>query len=595
MAGEPSGNEPPPADDGGRPPTRPADDDGVRGAGPGPGFAAAPYPGYQQPPGPSEGQSPPPSPGQPGWSQYRPEQTAGRVAAADMPGGWYAAPAPPRRRLRPAAALLVALTLVLVLGGGAFAFYKLGPLSAFNSGPEAAGAMPADTSAYVGVNLDPSGSQKVAMLQFLLHFDSFKSASAVPSPTDDVRRRLITDALKSSRCPAVKYDRDVAPWIGSAFGAGIVGADPTAQDAVVAIQEHDESAATRALEKLRSCSASVTGADRTGYAFANGFVLIASSQVRADRYAASATRRSLSDTDHFKSDLAALGQTGVLTGWADISVLGPGVLNRLHGFPRVSSGRVPTASRAAFTLRFTSNVAELAAVATSTSVAQPSSMTSPIGSLPDDTSVALSVSGGRRFTDHAWRSITARLSDADVRRVVQAVADRTGLQLPDDVGTLLGDNLLFAGSLRGVDASSIRRPQDLPFGVRITTDVNAFNDMWRRVEAHAGSSGTSSLVRQDFPGGTALSFDDTYADKLAHLDGHLGDTAAFKDAVPRWRDSAFVAYVNVHDIIRAFHHEIAGAEPPRVVTDLDKLRSAGLSVWQSGDHSFMTLRLTLDG
>jgi hypothetical protein len=594
MTGEPSENKPPPADDGGRLPMRPIDDDGARGPAPGPGFAAVPYPGYNQPAGVIDGRSPAPSPAQPGWSQYGPDQTVRLAAAADAPGGWYAAPAPPQRRLRPVAALLVALTLVLVLGGGAFAFYKLGPLSAFESGPEAAGAMPAGTTAYVGVNLDPSGSQKVAMLQFLLHFDSFKSASAVPSPGDDVRRRLIADALKSGRCSAVKYQRDLEPWIGSAFGAGIVGANPTAQDAVIAIQEHDESAARRALEKLRSCSAPVTGADRTGYAFANGFVLIASSQVRADRYAASASRTSLSDTDHFKSDLAALGQTGVLTGWADISVLGPGVLDRVNGSLGVSSGRVPTASRAAFTLRFTSNVAELAAVATSTSVAQQPSVTSPIGNLPDDTSVALSVNGGRQSADRAWQRVTAQLSNADVRRIVQAVADRTGLRLPDDVGTLLGDNLLFAGSLRGIDASSISAPQELPFGVRITTDVNAFNEMWRRVESHAGTSGTSSLVRQNFPGGTALSFDGTYADKLAHLDGHLGDTAAFKDAVgPRWRDSAFVAYVNLHDITRAFHDEIAGAEPPRVVTDLDKLRSAGLSVWQSGDHSFMTLRLTL--
>ncbi len=340
----------------------------------------------------------------------------------------------------------------------------------------------------------------------------------------------------------------------------------------------------------------MTGADRMGYAFANGFVLIASSQARADRYAASASRTSLSDTDHFKSDMAALGQTGVLTGWVDISVLGPGVLDRINGSPGASTGRVPAATRAAFTLRFTSNVAELAAVATSTSVARQPSVTSPIGNLPDDTSVALSVSGGRQSVDRGWQSLTAQLSDADVRRIVSAVADRTGLRLPEDVGTLLGDNLLFAGSLRGIDASSISGPQELPFGVRITTDVHAFNDLWRRVEAHAGTSGTSSLVRQNFPGGTALSFDGAYADELAHLDGHLGDTAAFKDAVgPRWRDSALVAYVNVHDITRAFHDEIARTEPPRVVTDLDQLRSAGLSVWQSGNHSYLTLRLTLDG
>lgn len=519
----------------------------------------------------------------------------GFPAAEHGPGGPRSDPAPPRRRLRPAAALLVALTLMLVLGGGAFAFYKFGPLGAFQSGPEAAGAMPADTTAYVGVNLDPSGSQKVAMLQFLLHFDTFKDASAVPSPGDDVRRRLITDALKSARCSALSYQRDLKPWIGSAFGAGVVGANPTAQDVVVAIQEHDRGAAMRALEKLRSCSTSVTGTDRTGYAFANGFVLIASSQPQADRFAASASRTSLSDTDHFRSDMAALGQTGVLTGWADISVLGPGVLNRVNGSPGVSAGRVPAASRAAFTLRFTSNVAELAAVATSTSVAPQPSVTSPIGNLPDDTSVALSVSGGRQSADSAWQSFTAQLSDADVEQIVQAVADRTGLQLPRDLGTLLGDNLLFAGSLKGTDMSSIRGPQELPFGVRITTDVKSFDDMWRRVEAHAGTSGPSSLARQNFPGGTALSFDDTYADQLAHLDGHLGETPAFKDAVgPHWKDSALVAYVNVRDFARAFHAEIAKTETPRVVADIDKLQSVGMSVWQNGNHSYLTLRLTLE-
>jgi hypothetical protein len=588
MSGEPSGNEPPRGDDPGNLPMHPADDDGARG--PGPGFEAVPYPGYGQPSGFSYEQPAAPGPAQPGW-----HQAMGFAAAEHGPGGPHSDPGSPRRRLRPVAALLVALTLVVVLGGGAFAFYKLGPLSALQSGPEAAGAMPAETTAYVGVNLDPSGSQKIAMLQFLLHFDSFKNVSAVSSPGDDVRRRLITDALKSARCSALSYQRDLQPWIGSAFGAGVVGANPTTQDAVVAIQEHDQAAATRALQKLRSCSASVTGPSRMGYAFANGFVLIASSQPRADRFAVSARRTSLSDTDHFRSDMAALGQTGVLTGWADLSVLGPGVLNRVAGSPGLSSGRVPPATRAAFTLRFTSNVAELAAVGTSTVVAPRPSVTSPIGNLPDDTSVALSVSGGRQLAHSAWQSFTHQLSDADIEQVVQAVADRTGLQLPRDLGTILGDNLLFAGSLKGINASSISGPQQLPFGVRITTDVNAFDDMWRRVEAHAGTTGASSLVRRNFPGGTALSFDDSYADKLAHLDGHLGDTAAFEDAVgPQWKDSAFVAYVNVKDLARTFHNEIAKTETPRVIADIDKVQSVGMSVWQNGNHSFLSLRLSLD-
>jgi hypothetical protein len=526
----------------------------------------------------------------------------GRPPEVPQPGGqgpgWpgeygpaFPTPGPPRRR-RGMSALIIALVLVLGLGGGAFAFYKIDPFGAFSGGPEAAQAMPADTTAYFGVNLDPSGTQKVAMLRFLLHFESFKESSKVSAAGDDLRKRIVDQALGSSRCSDVSYNRDFKPWLGSAIGAGVVGNIPSADNAIVVVQEHDKGAASKAIEKLRACGGT-NASDDFGYAFAKGFVILASSTAQAKSFAASASDKSLADTAHFKSDMSALGDLGVASGWADLAVLTRAAAERMH-----TSGsaldNVANGSRAAFTLRFSGTAAELAVAGVSPNLPKLSKVPSAIGDLPDDTSVALSISDGRATVDKVWKQFTDNLGVDEVNSLVNQVKEKSGLQLPDDLKTILGDNMLLAGSVKGLDPSSIQGPDDVPFGFRITTDAAAFNDLWSRV----GSRLTNSrfpLVKKDFSGGTVLAFNADYADKLARLGGNLKNTNAFKNAVgDRWKDSSVVAFVNIRDFTQLYHDQLEQSERPETVSDIDKLSAAGLTVWRDGDYSKASLRLTLN-
>ncbi len=568
---------------------------------PGPNAPSGPY----GPPGPNAPSGPygPPGPYQ-GVGPAGPDQLGGPDGPGG-PGGYggyggYGYGSPPRPSRRGRAALVIALILVLCIGGGAFAFVKFDPFGVFKAGPDASAAMPANTTAFVGVNLDPNASQKVAMLQFLLHFDAFKNASDVTSSAEDVRKRLIEQALSSALCQGVSYDADFAPWLGSAIGVGVVGERSSSDDAVVAIKVDDQSKATAALTKIRTCAASTSDStDNFGFAFEHGFVLLASSQDQATAFAQAADQQSLADTASFKSDMGALGERGVATMWADLSVL-TNLAGRTNPLGTGSQPNVPIAhgSRIALTFRFQDNVAEIAAVGTSDAIPAPTTISNQVGKLPADTSMAFSLSGGKKWVATGWDKLTRSLSPTDVDQLVTKVSEQSGLQLPGDLETLLGDNVLFAGSVQGLDPNQNPQPSDIRAGVRFTTDLTAFNEMWSRVQPKIEASmngNPSPLVKEDFGTGTAISLNGDYSDELAHPNGTLGASRAFTDAVgPNWQSSTVLMYVNIHDFTQVFHSQIEQSAPNQV-SDIDQLQSFALTGSQDGNYGKVSMKLTLTG
>src|SRR3954447_24351467 len=112
----------------------------------------------------------------------------------------------------PVAAVAIGTALALVVGGGAFAFYRIDPMHLFRAGPQAAEAVPADALAYAAVDLDPSAEQKINALRFLDHFPGFKDVADIKDERDDIRKTILTDAVASLDCDGVSYDATIEPW-----------------------------------------------------------------------------------------------------------------------------------------------------------------------------------------------------------------------------------------------------------------------------------------------------------------------------------------------------------------------------------------------
>ncbi len=82
-----------------------------------------------------------------------------------------------------------AVAAVAVVGGAAWA-----AMSFFSTGEQPAAALPADTLAYAGIDLDPSGGQKIEALRMLNKFPAFKDELGLD--TDDDLRKALFDEIQ---------------------------------------------------------------------------------------------------------------------------------------------------------------------------------------------------------------------------------------------------------------------------------------------------------------------------------------------------------------------------------------------------------------
>ena len=95
----------------------------------------------------------------------------------------------------------IAAVVVLALAGGAFAVVK----KLDGGGPQPHDVLPASVIAYARVDLDPSASQKIALLKLSRKFPDAANEIGIKSPTQDVRKLLVEDILEEGGCD-LTYD-----------------------------------------------------------------------------------------------------------------------------------------------------------------------------------------------------------------------------------------------------------------------------------------------------------------------------------------------------------------------------------------------------
>ncbi len=619
------------------------------------------------------------------------------------------APAPPEQRPRRGRRALVGVTLGALLAAGAAGAFAVAQF--LDGGPQAATAAPADTMAWLQVDLDPSGGQKLAAYRTLKKFPALEEELGLTSQ-DDLRRWAFEGLTSDSGCDEVGF-ADTQPWLGSALGFGAVpgkGGGAEGPTVFFALEVTDQAAAVPGVRALAEC----LGEDQVGTAFVGDFMVVAETDGEARDIAASAEESSLADDATYSARTSAAGDDGILTGY-----LSPGFgdymadqLGSLGGmFSEGSSagssegssggggsmlagragaltedtsvpGAAPSASAtdlpsdvptelmsdlpsdfptelltempsdfpsdlqrhggeddlggmdpmpmpgmtgpgmllgglsplggtggldqladqladfggAAMQVRFADESLEVEVSSPGLSGEVAGSGTVDLGDLPTGTGLALGAATGESWAQQLVESL--RSSDPQGFDDDMAEASReTGLSLPEDLPTLVGDSVVVA-----VDSSlDLPRlfesflfgpaPDHLEAGLRITGDPDEIAPLLQKLADRAGSTDGPQVVVARGEDAAAIGFDQDYVSRLAD-GGDLGGAGSFERALPDSGDALGAIFADFDAggwLDRAMEDssadDRANAEP---------LSALGVTMQRDGDAVHLTMRLTTD-
>lgn len=191
---------------------------------------------------------------------------------------------------------------IAVVGGAA----AWAATSFFSTGPQPATALPSSTVAYVSVDLDPNGSQKIAAFKLLRKFPALaKQLGSV----DDIRKNIVEGIAGASGCK-VDFNADVKPWLGDRAGFGLVGTNP-----VIALQITDHGKAKTGLDKLSGCAH-----DHVGFVVDGDWALVASTPAVAKQIDRAAQKGNLADDVTFQKWTKAAGDAGIASFYVSPSI-----------------------------------------------------------------------------------------------------------------------------------------------------------------------------------------------------------------------------------------------------------------------------------
>ncbi len=494
--------------------------------------------------------------------------------------------------------LIITAVLALISGAGAFAFYQADPLHMFGEEPQAAEALPADALFYLGVDMDPTASQKIKALQFLNHFPAFREEADVEEDSD-VRDRLFSEALADTGCEEVSYEDTMKPWLGEKFGMAVMEpadgkSDP---DVVVALQVTDEAKADEQLSKLEVCSESDDA--EFGFAFVGDYAVLAETTELADGFAGDAAENSLADSGEFRADMESLGDLGVATLWVDVKgsmdVATPEILGRGDDMDNQLDFLKSKYQRVAATFRFESDAVEIATTVFG-ETAEIRHGDNQIVTLPDSSVLAMSQAGGADRLDASWEDMN-ELAESEGVDFEQELADfeaESGFSLPDDLATILGDNIMFVADAEGLTSEALESEQfdAVNAGIRFTGDAEAQKALYDEVSQLLGSQESLPLTTLEAEDGFVLATNDSYAETLKDLGGDLGGSEAFASVIDDAESKELVFYFN-WDLVEDQVID-AVSDDPEVADNIKPLRAVGITVDIDGDYTSIVTKVSVN-
>jgi len=522
--------------------------------------------------------------------------------------------APPKQRNRRRIALVTAgvVTTGALVGGGVFAWNAF-----FNQGPQPAEALPSTTLAYVSLDLDPTGEQKIEAIKTLRKFPAFRDNVDI-GDQDDVREKVFDAMQDDGVCTDLDYDDDVASWLGDRIAAAVIDQGEGEKPApVVVLQVRNQDDAEKGLDKLVSCgndevgggssSGFPDGTDKSeetdelgGYAFNGDWVVIAETEKIAQNVVKDAEDKGLTEDEDYQKWTDAVGDPGVVNMYAAPEA-GRALTDVLssESMPTEFGDMLDEFPGGAATIRFEDGNLEMETV-TGEWAGSWNSIVSDQGatamsSLPDTTAVAFGIgfkAGWVQETIDQMRELIEKDSDMSVDEAIAEFESETGLSVPEDIEALGGESAVVA--FDGDFESGAFQDEDItriPVGARIEGDPEKIEAALDNIRAQAGADG-DMILSKSVDGAVLVSGNPAYLEKLAE-GGNLTDDDTFGDLVPHADDASTVFYVNLDANDGWLDDLLVELEAPQDVREnIEPLKGLGLSSWKDGEELHSLLKVT---
>ncbi|MEO8329721.1 MAG: hypothetical protein ABI586_06955, partial [Candidatus Nanopelagicales bacterium] len=504
-----------------------------------------------------------------------------------------------------------AAAAALVVGGAGIA---LG-MALSGGGEQPEDVMPANALFFADVDLDPDAGQKVNLLRLLSKFPDVQDELG---GRDDIKSYVVEQLLESDPDWAAE---DVTPWVGDRAGVAVYWDEDTKQPyGLLAVETADEGAAEASLSNHL---------DDSEWTLDQGYAVIrVSAGVAGEGSMASAAdlvsgskEASLANDPDFVSIMDPLG-----SGIASLYLDGAGVTDLVNnelgflGYPGAGTmgmGSDAMAGQVGAVVRVEPSAIELIGRSTEAGTlgADPTGL---IGSLPSSTAAAFAMTGGGDAVAKQWDALMAQLdtmgslgmgmtdmgaaadglepvafmspsraSGAIKNEFERGIAEferQYNVQLPDDLVTLFGDDLVVALDGDGLIGSVPN------VGLRSVTDPAAAADLATRLQPVIDDlTAGYGVVVEPVDDGLVVASSSEYADQLANGEGGLLDDPAFVAAVPDAEKAAAVLWVDV-DALGSF----AALYDPASADVWDPLQGVGVSAGVDVDGGFFRARVTFD-
>lgn len=521
----------------------------------------------------------------------------------------------------------VAVVVATVLGGGAFAAYSF----LAGNGPRPDEALPASTIAVVSVDLDPSAGQKIAAIKSIRKFPTLKENLGLDAD-DDLRRWIFDQVTEDADCTGLDFEDDVLPWLGkrAAFAAVDLGEDDPAP--AIALQVSDTAGAQKGFDAIVECA---DPGDDFAFVVGEDYLIASDSAAHAQAILDGGERKPLADDAAYQKWTGEAGEAGVLSFYISkraveyavdlVGELGGALGEGLtefdegelegefsdEGFTAGSSAATGARAEDPFeamedaledfqglggTVRFADGGMELSLAAGGVNTAKGSaSIGDELAELPADTAVAL----GFGVPDDFAAKYLDQIEDVFGSDFVAEAEQETGLEVPEDVQTLLGDTVtLSLGGAAPDSPDSIDGPEDLPLGLLIHGDPDKITAIIEKIEESLGMSLSDLPLNVETADGKVALSPGDYGDELLE-NGDLGSEDGFRSAIPDADRVEGAIYVDFEsdwlDLLVDVIADEEGADTAREVeANLEPLRSLGISSWTDGDVSHGLVKISTD-
>lgn len=512
-------------------------------------------------------------------------------------------------------------------------------LSLMSSGAQPAEVIPGNAVGYVSLDLDPSAAQKIEAFKILNKFPAIKREIDL-TDRDDLREFVFTKLQEEGHCESLDYAQDIKPWIGDRIAlAGVPGTGTGADDAaapVIALQVTDQAAARTGIEAVADCA---KFGDDFGFAFVGDYVLLSDSESRAEALVASAEKASLADDAQFQEWTEKVGDPGIITVYA-----APGAPKFFADMQRdaamnswMNYGEVPSpagletgsAYQSESQLEMDGSMSELAkdfkgmagvirfedgAVEAEFAGQGLPSVVAPVAgdsgpsmtNLPGGTGAAFSIALRDGWLKKYLESIAGVLGGGEsVDQMLAEAEAETGLKLPEDIETLLGDGISLSVDAE-FDMDSLFSEQDLsrlPIGLRVKGNPDEILPIVDKVRAAIGPD-ADGLVVESGDRVVAFGVNQDYVTSLVE-GGALGNDVTFQNAVPDADEASGVLYVNfdagggwaeqLAESLAGMGDSPSGEEAKSSRENVAPLDALGLSSWVDSEQvQRARFRLTTD-